>query len=160
MIILFIEILIIFVLVMIFSMLILDQRRNRAQKMRIVKLKGYWNGSERRTVNRLNIGLKVKYATNGVVNNAESLDISTKGVRLLLDEKIEKGTPLRLEIKIPDQDRLVKTRGEVVWTGDSTTNESNPAKRLFNTGIKFSKVQNADEKRLFDFIYGLEPQEN
>ena len=160
MIVLFIELLIILILAMIFSMLILDQRRNHAREMRIIKLKGYWNGSERRSVNRLNVALKVKYATNGVVNNAESLDISTKGVRLLLDERIEKGTPLRLEIKIPDQDRLVKARGEVVWAGDSTTDESNPAKRLFNTGIKFSKVQNANEKRLFDFIYGLEPQKS
>ncbi len=157
MIILAIEGLIILICVMIFSTLIIDEKKNRKRGMRAVKLKGFWNGSDRRTTDRLNITLEVKYFINARVTTSKSMDISTKGIRLLLDEKIEKTTPLGLEIKIPDQSRLIKAAGEVVWAEESIEDEKIAAKRLFNTGIKFSKFQAADEKRLFDFIYSLQP---
>jgi len=153
-----IEGLIILICVMIFSTLIIDEKKNRKRGMRAVRLKGFWDGGNRRTVDRLNITLEVKYFINARVITSKSRDISTKGIRLLLDEKIEKTTSLRLEIKIPDQSRLIKVVGEVVWTEESGGDEKIAAKRLFNTGIKFSKFRgNTDEKRLFDFIHSKQP---
>lgn len=157
MILLAIEGLIILICVMIFSTLIIDEKKNRERGMRAVKLKGFWDGSDRRTTDRLDITLEVKYFINTRITTSKSADISTKGIRLLLDEKIEKTTPLRLEIKIPDQSRLIKAAGEVVWAEESIEDKKIAAKRLFNTGIKFSKFQATDEKRLFDFIYSLQP---
>ncbi|UCD55538.1 MAG: PilZ domain-containing protein [Candidatus Omnitrophota bacterium] len=152
-----IESLIILICVMIFSTLIIDEKKHRRREMRAVKLKGFWDGSERRTVDRLNVTLEVKYSVNAKVVISKSADISTKGIRILLDEKIEKTTPLRLEIKIPNQNRIIKADGEVVWSEESIEDEKIAAKRLFNTGIKFSSFQNADEKKLFDFIYNIQP---
>ena len=153
-----IEGLIILICVMIFSTLIIDEKKNRKRGMRAVKLEGFWDGSDRRTVERLNITLEVKYFINERISISKSADISTKGIRLLLDEKIEKTTPLRLEIKIPDQSRLIRADGEVVWAKESIGDEKIAAKRLFNTGIKFSKFrEDTDEKRLFDFIYSRQP---
>lgn len=152
---LFIEVLIIIVLVMILSMLIIDERKKRSRNMRVVTLKGYWNGTERRSLMRLNVSLEVKYFTNSKPIYAKSVDISTKGIRLLLDEKIEKGTPLRLEIKLPGEEHLIKARGDVVWTEESIEDEKESAKRLFNTGIQFGKFQNSDDKRLFNFVHSL-----
>ena len=158
MIVLAIEGLIIFICIMIFSTLIIDEKKNRKRGMHVVKLKGFWDGPDRRSVDRLNITLEVKYFINAKIATSKSADISTKGIRLLLDEKIEKTTSLRLEIKIPDQNRLIKVVGEVVWTEESGGDEKIAAKRLFNTGIKFSKFrENTDEKRLFDFIYSKQP---
>ncbi|MGB2705652.1 MAG: PilZ domain-containing protein [Candidatus Omnitrophota bacterium] len=158
MLILFIELLIIVILVMIFSMLIVDDRRNRTRGMHLVKLKGYWDGAERRSVDRLNISLQVKYFENGTAQAVKSADISLGGIRLLLDEKIEKGTPLRVEIKLPDESSLIKARGKVVWAEESQEDEKTYLKRLFNTGIKFSKFQDSDDRRLFDFIRNLQAQ--
>lgn len=157
MIILFIEILAIFIFGLILATIIIDERNRWTRNFRLVKLKGYWDGSERRSVERLNINLETRYIINGKTQETKSMDISTKGIRLLLDERLEKNTPLRLEIKLPKENHLIKVNGEVVWTREAIENEKNSTKRLFNTGIQFLKFRNGqDEKRLFNFIYGLQ----
>jgi len=157
-IIIFIEALTVVVLAMILSMIFIDEKKNRLRNMRAVKLKGYWDGGERRSTTRLNITLEVKYFKNGQSGNVRAADISTKGLRLLLDEKIEKETSLRLEIKLPGQERLVRTSGRVVWIEESREDEKPSAKRLFNTGVEFLKFHETDNKRLFDFIHNIDPQ--
>lgn len=152
MVLLLIEFLIIIILIMTLSVLVVDERKIRSRSLHPVKLKGYWGGKERRSVERLNISLEVKYSINGKSYSGKSIDISARGVRLLLDEKIETGSPIHLEIRIPDQKRLVRTGGEIVWTAESNEGNKNTGKRFFNTGIKFYKFSDHDEKKLFDFI--------
>ncbi|MFH1381169.1 MAG: PilZ domain-containing protein, partial [Candidatus Omnitrophota bacterium] len=101
--------------VMLISVL-LDEKKRRERDTHLVKLKGYWDGRNRRTSDRLNINLQVKYSTGGKITHTKSMDISARGIRLLLEEKIEKNTPIRLEIHLPNQERTVKTNGEVAWT--------------------------------------------
>ena len=154
--ILVIEVLCILILGMILSTVIFDELRNRARQMRLVRVSGYWGGKDRRGAERLNITFEVRYFTNGKGLNAKSMDVSTSGIRLVLDEKIAKGTPVRLELKIPDQAKPVKARGEIVWSDEAKDAEKTSPKRLFNTGLKFYALQKADEKRLFDFIDSLQ----
>jgi len=159
MIILLIEGLCIGILAMILSTVIFDEKKRKAEDLRIVKLEGHWNGRERRNAERLNVSLAVKYCENGKCSNAKSLDISASGIKLLLDEKIEKGTPLKLEIKLPEEKRNIKTRGEVVWTKEISEKDTS-GKRVFNTGIKFSDSQPADEKRLFSFVQSAQQEKH
>ena len=156
MVIIVIEILVIVILFLILGTLFVSERNSNARKMRTLKLKGYWEGDERRGVDRLNVSLEVKYTANGKIISAKSKDISTRGIRLLLDERIDKGTGLHLEIKLPNQEPLVKASGEVVWSQESAEDERDSEKRLFNTGIKFTKFQKDNEKRLFDFVHSLQ----
>ncbi len=161
MIILAIETLIILICVMIFSTLIIDEKRKRKRELRSIKMKGFWEGGDRRKDERLNVILEVKYSIGQITvasKTSKTKDISTKGICLLLDEKIEKMTPLRLEIKVPDQNRLIKGMGEIVWADEAIEDGKHSAKRLFNTGIKISNFREADEKRFFDFIYSLKHQ--
>ena len=152
-----IEILCVFILTMTLSALTLDERRKRKTNLRQIKVKGYWEGEERRAINRFDVCLGVKYSTNGKFARVKSVNMSTRGIRLLLDEKLEKGAPLRMEIKIPTKKETVKTTGEVAWSEESGEDEKGSPKRLFNTGIKFLKVRADDEKKLFDFIHDTEP---
>lgn len=159
MIILGIEVLCVFILAMILSTVILDEKKRRKQNMRPVKLEGYWRKDERRSAERLDASLEVKYFINGKSADVKSVDISAKGIKLTLDEKIEKGVLLRLEIKIPDSGHVVRANGEVAWSREAVEDETaSGGKRFFNTGIKFIKVNKTDEKKLFDFIYTLTPQ--
>ncbi|OGW75789.1 MAG: hypothetical protein A2Z72_05235 [Omnitrophica bacterium RBG_13_46_9] len=155
MIIFLIEILCIFILIMILSVLIIDERKIRQASMHLAKLKGYWDGSERRNLDRMNISLEVRYFMNGLSAKAKSLDITTKGIRIVMDEKFEEGRPLRLEIKLPDNSHIIRANGEVVWSKESPEDEKDSPRRVFNTGIKFYKFQAADEKKLFDFIHNI-----
>jgi c-di-GMP-binding flagellar brake protein YcgR len=152
-----IEILCVFVLAMILSTVLLEERKRQRQGMRPVRLEGYWKGDERRGSERLNVSLEVKYFINGKTANVKSMDISASGIRLTLDEKMERGTILRLEIKMPGQNRIIKASGEIVWSKEAAE-EGKATKRLFNTGIKFLKLGKNDEKKLFDFIYSVKPQ--
>jgi c-di-GMP-binding flagellar brake protein YcgR len=160
MIILLIEILVVLVLVLILYTIISDERKKRMRDMRTIKVKECWDGSNRRLVDRFNITLKVKYYPNGTALQAETSDISTKGIKLLLDEKFERGTPLRLEINLPNEPHIIRVSGEVVWTDEALEDEKLSSKRLFNTGIKFAKFHDSDDKKLFDFIYGLQSQKS
>lgn len=156
MIIIGVELLCIFILAMILTTVILEGRKQEIRGMHSVKLTGFWDGDDRRSTERLNISLEVKYFINGKFADVKSVDISRKGIRLMLDEKIEKGADLRLEIKLPNDSDIVKTRGEVVWSKEAK-DEKETTKRLFNTGIKFIKTDRNDEKKLFDFIRSLQP---
>ena len=156
MIILAIEVLCVIILGIILMTVIIDEKKNHTRKMRMVKLEGYWSGTERRSTARLNVSLEVKYSINGKISDTRSINISARGVGLLLDEKIKEGTILGLEIKIPREERIVKVTSKVVWSRESPEDEKNSTKRFFNTGLRFFKFQKNDAKRLFDFIHGLE----
>jgi len=155
MILLFIEILLVVVLAMILSTVFIDERKNRLRNMRSTTLAGYWDGGERRSITRLNITLEVKYFRNNHSSNVRSMDISARGVRLLLDEKLEKETVLRLEIRLPDQAQIVRSGGKVVWVEELAEDEKVAPKRLFNTGIEFFNFPDTDSKRLFDFLHDI-----
>lgn len=151
-----IQVLTIAILTLILTTLFLDEKKKRENSMHAVKLKGYWDGGDRRGTDRLNIALDVRY-TNGKSSSAKSMNLSTKGIRLLLDERLKKGTPLYLEIKLPGEGDIVKAQGEVVWCAESLEDEKDSEKRLFNTGIKFYKFPTSAEKSLFNFIHNLQP---
>ena len=147
-----IQILCLGVLAMILACLFTDEKKNRLNNMRIVKLRGYWDGSERRSVERFDIDLPVRYYLNGNSVSAKGADISTKGIRLLLDEKFKKDTHLKLEIKLNGHSHLVRARGRVAWSSEALEESKKAERRLFNTGIKFSSFHDGGEKELFDFI--------
>lgn len=152
MLILLVEVLCVIVLVMIFSTLLLDERRNRERDLSLIKLKGYWDGDERRTTDRLNVTMEVRYHLNGRSAVSRSMDISTKGIRILLDERIDKGTPIAVTMKIPGRNHLIKASGSIVWSNES----NDPSKRFFNTGIKFYSFRDSGERNLFNFIHEME----
>ena len=152
--ILVIEILGVLMLATILLTLFLDERNGRLESMHKVKLKGYWEGPERRSVERFDITLDVRYFMDGGSAGTKSVDISTKGIRLLLDEKLEKGMPIKMEIKLPSQTDIIKVQGDIVWTEESPEDEKDSEKRMFNTGIKFTNLHSAEEKKLFDFLHG------
>ena len=143
------------ILMMILGTLLLDQKRQHEIELHKVMVRGFWDGSNRRTVERINVSLDVKCYANGDAAHTQSVDMSTKGIRLLLDERFERGIPLRLEIRLPVDDYIIKASGEVMWTSESFEDGQKSGKRLFNTGIKFRDLHKTDEKKLFDFINTL-----
>lgn len=146
------------ILAIILSMVLSDDRKKQRNLMRPVKLKGYWDGKERRNTDRLNVSLKVKYSINGKSARVKAVDISTKGIRLLLDEKIEKGSALSMEIELPGRAGMMKLAGEAMWSNEAVQNKKQNAKRLFGTGIKFINPDQKNEKELFMFLHRLKPR--
>ena len=152
-----IEILLITILAMIMLTIIIDEANHRKRVKHMVKLKEYWDGKERRVVGRYNVTLDVNYSINHNFRNSKSKDISTRGLGLILEEKFERRTPLSVEIKIDDGKESVKAKASVMWSKEAVEEEKYSSKRLFETGIKFTRfADTAHEKRLFDYIRSLE----
>jgi hypothetical protein len=85
-----------------------------------------------------------------------SYDVSEGGVQLELDDVIEPGTPVSIELVLPfvgglrlaDEERIVRVTGNVVWVDDS---EPGPV-RLAVAFTKFASE--ADRVRLLNQLSG------
>lgn len=152
-----IEILIIFILLMIMATLVLDERKHISRMKRLVKLKSYWDGINRRHVVRHNVLLEVEYSVGKKLSISRTKDISTHGIGLLLDEKLSRRTMLDIAIKVDDKIDPIKTRACVMWSQEAVEDEQRSSKRLFHTGLKFMRFANSQhEKRLFEYIKSIE----
>ena len=152
-----IEILLITVLAMIMVTLVIDETNHRKRTKHLTKLKEYWDGKERRVVERHNVTLDVNYSINHTFKNSKTKDISTRGLGLILEEKFEKRTPLSVEIKIDGGKESIHAKASVMWSKEAVDEEKYSPKRLFETGIKFIRfVDTAHEKKLFDYIRSIE----
>ena len=154
-----VELLIILVLLMTIVTLVFDEINHRKRAKHLVKIKEYWNGSERRRVERYNATLDVSYSINHKLKNSKTKDISTHGLGLILEEKLERKTPLLIEIKIDGVKDPIKAKAHVMWSKEAIEDEKYSPKRLFLTGIKFSRFSDSpQEKKLFDYIRTLEKE--
>lgn len=70
------------------------------------------------------------------------LDVTSSGMRILLDKEIKVGTSLLGQFKIIPHIGHFYVRGEVVWVKKAAggSGEEKNKTQAFETGIKFSKV--------------------
>ena len=150
------EILVVAVLALIAVTLVMDERSHMRRQKRIVKLKSYWDGVNRRSVVRHSVSLEVNYKVQDGVRLSRTRDISTHGIGLVLEEKYARRTIMDVEIKLDDRGPL-RARARVMWSRESVEDEEPGHKRLFHTGLKFIKFQSpGHEKKLFDYIRTIE----
>ncbi|MFH1791484.1 MAG: PilZ domain-containing protein [Candidatus Omnitrophota bacterium] len=154
------EILIITIMAMILLTLIIDERKHRERTSHLVRLRSYWNGANRRKVVRHNAELDVRYSVNHSMRESRSRDISTRGIGLILDEKLERNTPLLMEIKVAQETQGVSAKGIVMWCKEVPIARKKSGRRLFHTGIKFLRFTDSlQEKKLFSFIRNIEGED-
>jgi len=72
-------------------------------------------------------------------------NISSGGVRIILQEKLSRGTPLTIELSIGKE--RIKTQGRVAWVLDITTPGAKEPD-LFDTGIEFTSLSLEDRSFL------------
>ncbi|MBT4818657.1 MAG: hypothetical protein HON70_23310 [Lentisphaerae bacterium] len=75
---------------------------------------------------------------------ATIVDISGSGVGISTVENIPVGTNLKLNLTLPPQKKPIKTNADVVWT--------EPVKRQYRIGLRFSKMNDVDRERLEIYI--------
>lgn len=90
--------------------------------------------SERRDGPRIDLRLRVRYASGGKIGEAEASDVSPRGCRLESNLPVEAGTTLELTIDAGDDEELT-TQGHVTWCRDRV---SPSGKTLYDIGIAFS----------------------
>ena len=121
------------------------------------KVKEYWDGEERRSHKRFNKNLEMEYNVEKKprLKNGRTVDLSKRGMKLLLDEKLPKGAILGLKMYIPEKRQTIEVEAEVVWTNDAD-NKDIYGKRSFFSGLKFITIKEPAEIHLSEYLIHLE----
>ena len=122
-----------------------------------------WTGDERRRHTRFEDELSVSYSVEKKphLRNSRTINLSKGGMKLFLDDKLQKGAILDLKIYIPQKKVTVEVEAEVVWTKDAQDNDLS-GKRFFHSGVKFIAMKGSSDAHLSEYICSLEangPQE-
>ena len=105
---------------------------------------------ERRQQPRVNTAVSVQYRgirqSEDSVINAISRDISTGGVRLLVNEFISVFTRLILDIAIPSAPKPVRVVSKVAWI------RKRPYGEQYEVGAQFTDMPEEVKRGVFDFV--------
>lgn len=90
-----------------------------------IREKGGEQMEDRRIFARLAAKFPLKYLEpkSGKEGQAQTQDISAKGIGLVTNEELNPQTPLEMWLEIPDKGEPLYTRGEVVWSKPRDVNE-------------------------------------
>jgi len=107
--------------------------------------------NERRRFQRYKVSLEVEYHVENDVDiqaTARTFNISGGGISLPLNRAISPGKKIRLNIKVPTEDREIKAVGRVVWKRPVNLNAS-PEE---DAGIKFLNMDRDSAETLTGYI--------
>ncbi len=141
---------VLWILVVILIMLLVDDRRLKKAKSSDGKLTGYWNGAERRANVRVDASIKTAYAVEKnplPKNDTLSKNISLGGILMQLYEKLYPPTMLLLDIFLPNNNKPIIAKGEVVWIKELSALDE-IGRRTFDAGVKFVSMGPRDKDRL------------
>lgn len=149
-------------IVLLCAILFFVRREESAAKCRTMPrgmMERYWDGRERRRYVRFSTEMDVRYQIKkGAATKAgSSNDISESGARLLIDQKLERGAVLEMEILHKGASLPVCVEGVVVWCNEAKAEEKMSDKRLFHIGVRFLKVKGGSQRgfeKLMGFIEG------
>ena len=129
--------------ILLFLVAIVVAMSQNVDKMPIARLISFRRKSytrERRIYPRYKTLLRVKYNTPLEEGVAWIKDISRTGVRFILENPLEIGTLLKLEISVPYDPKPVFAQGNIVWMQDD------------NAGFRFDKVEQEELDRIMQDI--------
>lgn len=134
-------------------------RENRSSRKNGLKasLEGCWSGKERRRHARFKDKLEVSYTVAKKArlgNKGRTIDISEGGLKILISEKLEKGSILGFAIALPDKKRTAVVEGEVVWSEEFEGADPG-GRRLFYLGIRFLAIREPAGSNLIEYIRAL-----
>lgn len=114
---------------------------------------------ERRIFERIDASLKIKYEIvdkTPILKDATSKDISGGGMRISLNEKIDPGAILKLDIEVPGAANKTTTAyGKVVWNRKVDVVGAKMT-TYYETGIEFTSVNPLVIGKIFKHFSGDE----
>jgi len=86
----------------------------------------------------------------GIKRTYEIGNISKEGALLLLDTPLSKGSELNLSVDVPGDNVPIFVSCSVAWQKGSIME---PKRRVYETGVKFTKIDSFDKGRFLEYIY-------
>jgi c-di-GMP-binding flagellar brake protein YcgR len=85
--------------------------------------------------------IKEKYRAASRVKN-----ISKEGALIVLDRRLGEGEEINLSVDVPGDNVPIFATCQVAWQKDTPDDK-------YETGVKFTRIENADKGRLLEYIY-------
>ncbi len=137
--------------------LIREERLASRGKVPVGRLRRLWVRSDRRRAPRYRIDWPIRYErmNGGELDLAASRDVSETGIGLMVRERLEVGSSLRLTLALPGDPQPVTLTGRVMWSRPiPEAIQPKGGSRYFFVGIHFqetdpqrtAKIQAALEK--------------
>jgi len=95
---------------------------------------------------------RASQGTDGHRTKAETFDISTGGARIIVQDRYDVGTVLRLRFELGKARQSLTVDGEVKWL------RQNDETGLFEIGVEFRHLTSAKILRLIKHLYGQDWQ--
>jgi PilZ domain. len=86
----------------------------------------------------------------GMKKAYEVINVSKEGALLLLDTPLNQGSELNLSVDVPGDNVPIFLSCSVAWQKESILE---PNKKVYETGVKFTKIDSFDKGRFLDYIY-------
>jgi len=105
---------------------------------------------ERRGYVRLDASSEILYAVEGRNERPKMVllqDVSIDGLRLFCHEILKENDVLKITLRIPGIEGLLKVKGKVKWQQKIDDD-------VYNTGIQFTQIEAQDKEKLANFIKG------
>ena len=90
--------------------------------------------------------------TNKDCLNVDIMNLSPGGIGISSVNRLHEGDVIELEVKVPGDDIPLFVKGEVVWV-----KQDNSKSDMYKAGIKLTKMEAADKKRLIKFLHKGNP---
>lgn len=126
-------------------------------RLRSADVEECWTGRERREHVRFKKNLEVLYIERKrpqLRATGRTVDISMGGLKLLLDEKLQKGSVLFLKLFLVETKKAVEAEGEIVWLEEAGHSQTG-GKRTFRAGVKFLAIKSPFDGHLLEYIRAL-----
>jgi c-di-GMP-binding flagellar brake protein YcgR len=104
---------------------------------------------ERRKFLRLNAKVSVTYQQADSTQESPTItrNIGAGGICILGSEAVALGKQIKVEIKLPEQGRIISFVGEVVWSGEVTLPDVASAP-LVQMGVRFINIDPKDHQAI------------
>lgn len=133
-----------------------EEQRTLKERVPMARVQYFWTGAERREEERVNLVFKARYQVtkDPAKTQRESLtdDVSSRGLKLIVYEKLNISEEIELEIEIPPHE-VLKCKGRIVWVKDLPPDEGgSKEKRSFAVGLCFTQLSPLVAERLASFL--------
>jgi len=110
-------------------------------------------GEERRQCSRLDVRLTiiVTILSTGKVRRALTKNISGTGLRLVVEESVQTGDELGLEIHLPDRSTPMTCKGTVTWTQPSSEPRKSYQPQLLEIEVAFTDLPPKDRATITQY---------
>ena len=111
-------------------------------------------GQERRRFVRLDTTLPVTYRVlpSSTAQVVTTKDIGGGGICMFLTQRLSVGTPLEIEVRLPNRPTPVCFTGEVAWCEEYEVVGKTERNRAIQAGVKFVYFNPKDQEAIMQYV--------